>query len=92
MPTKDNNAIKYNQGEKCIKLTFAVYADLECVHVKIIQMNYQQLKLINTYHLVIRYLLIAHLVNCKINSIVIEVKIACKSFVKIFKRTRHKNN
>ena len=92
MPTKDNNTIKYNQGEKSIKLTFVVYADLERVHVKIIQMNYQQLKLINTYHLVIRYLLIAHLVNCKINSIVIEVKIAWKSFVKIFKRIRHKNN
>ena len=27
MPTKDNNAIKYNQGEKSIKLPFAVYAD-----------------------------------------------------------------
>ena len=30
MPTKDNNAIKYNQGEKSIKLPFVVYADLEC--------------------------------------------------------------
>ena len=29
MPTKDNNTIKYNQGEKSIKLPFAVYADLE---------------------------------------------------------------
>ena len=43
-PTKDNNTIKYNQGEKSIKLPFIVYADLEClleklVHVKIIQMN-----------------------------------------------------
>ena len=31
MPTKDNNIIKYNQGEKPIKLPFVVYADLECV-------------------------------------------------------------
>ena len=31
MPTKDNNIIKYNQGEKSIKLPFAVYADLECL-------------------------------------------------------------
>ena len=30
MPTKDNNTIKYNQGEKSIKLPFVVYADLEC--------------------------------------------------------------
>ena len=25
MPTKDNNTIKYNQGEKSIKLPFAIY-------------------------------------------------------------------
>ena len=31
MPTKDNNIIKYNQGEKSIKLPFVVYADLECL-------------------------------------------------------------
>ena len=31
MPNKDNNIIKYNQGEKSIKLPFAVYADLECL-------------------------------------------------------------
>ena len=31
MPTKDNNIIKYNHGEKSIKLPFVVYADLECL-------------------------------------------------------------
>ena len=31
MPTKDNNTIKYNHGEKSIKLPFVVYADLECL-------------------------------------------------------------
>ena len=31
MSTKDNNIIKYNQGEKSIKLPFVVYADLECL-------------------------------------------------------------
>ena len=31
MPTKDNNVIKYNQGEKSIKLPFVAYADLECL-------------------------------------------------------------
>ena len=35
MPTKDNNTIKYNQGEKSIKLPFVVYADLECLFEKI---------------------------------------------------------
>ena len=34
MPTKDNNTIKYNQGEKSIKLSCVVYADLECLHEK----------------------------------------------------------
>ena len=31
MPTKNNNIIKYNQGEKSIKLPFVIYADLECL-------------------------------------------------------------
>ena len=35
MPTKDNNTIKYNQGEKSIKLPLIVYADLECLLEKI---------------------------------------------------------
>ena len=34
MPTKDN-AIKYNQGEKSIKLPFVVYADLVCLLEKL---------------------------------------------------------
>ena len=35
MPTNDNNKIKYNQGEKSIKLPFIVYADLECLLEKL---------------------------------------------------------
>ena len=31
MPTKDNNIIKYNRGEKSIKLPLVIYADLECL-------------------------------------------------------------
>ena len=31
MPTKNNNIIQYNQGEKSLKLPFVVYADLECL-------------------------------------------------------------
>ena len=31
MPTKDINTIKYNHGEKSIKLPFVAYADLECL-------------------------------------------------------------
>ena len=35
MSNKDNNKIKYNQGEKSIKLPFIIYADLECLLEKI---------------------------------------------------------
>ena len=31
MPTKGNNTIKYNHGEKSMKLLFFIYADLECL-------------------------------------------------------------
>ena len=31
MPTKGNNIIKYNHGEKSMKVLFVIYADLECV-------------------------------------------------------------
>ena len=31
MPNEDNKIIKYNQGEKYIKLPFIIYADLECL-------------------------------------------------------------
>ena len=35
MPTKDNNIIKYNHGEKSMKLPFVIYADLEYLLEKI---------------------------------------------------------
>ena len=31
MPTKNNNIIKYNHGEKSMKLPFVIYAHLECL-------------------------------------------------------------
>ena len=31
IPTKDSNIIKYNHGEKSMKLPFVIYADLECL-------------------------------------------------------------
>ena len=31
MPTKNNNIIKYNHGEKSMKLPLVIYADLECL-------------------------------------------------------------
>ena len=35
MSTKDNNTIKYNHGEKSMKLPFVIYADLGCLPEKI---------------------------------------------------------
>ena len=34
MPTKDNNTLKYNYGEKLLKAPFAIYVDLECLLIK----------------------------------------------------------
>ena len=34
MPTKDNNIIKYNHGEKSMKVPFVIYAVLECLLAK----------------------------------------------------------
>ena len=31
MPIKGNNTIKYNHGEKSIKIPFTIYPDLECL-------------------------------------------------------------
>ena len=31
VPTKDNNIIQYNHGEKSMKVPFIIYADLECL-------------------------------------------------------------
>ena len=81
MPTKDNNIIKYNQGEKSIKLPFVVYADLECLLEKMstCQNNLNEsstTELINTHHLVIQYSLIVHSIKQKINLTIVEVKIA----------------
>ena len=34
MPTKANNTLKYNHGEKSLKAPFTIYADLECLLIK----------------------------------------------------------
>ena len=31
LPSNENNFIKYNQGEKSLKMPFEMYADLECI-------------------------------------------------------------
>ena len=34
MPTKMNKILKYNHGEKPLKVPFTIYADLECLLIK----------------------------------------------------------
>ena len=81
MPTKDNNTIKHNQGEKSIKLPFTIYADLECLLEKMSTCqnnpNESSTTKINkhTHHQVILYSHIVLLIIQKISSIIIEEKI-----------------
>ena len=35
MPYEDNKILKYNPGEKSLKVPFIIYADLECLLEKI---------------------------------------------------------
>ena len=87
MPTKDNNTIKYNHGEKSVKLPFVVYADLECLLEKM-SICYNNPEESSTTKInkhtptVIQYLPIVHSINQKANLIIIEVKIAWQSFLK----------
>ena len=34
MPTEDNNTLKYNDGEKLLKVPFTIYVDLEYLLIK----------------------------------------------------------
>ena len=35
MPDQNNKILKYNSGEKLLKVPFIIYADLECLLIKI---------------------------------------------------------
>ena len=78
MPNKDNNTIKYNQGEKSMKLPFTIYADLECLLEKMSTCqnnpNESSTTKTNTHHQVILYLHTVLLIIQKISSIIIEEK------------------
>ena len=34
MPTENNSTLKYNHGENSLKVSFTIYADLECLLIK----------------------------------------------------------
>ena len=82
MPNEDNKILKYNHGEKSLKVLDFIYADLECllkkfIHVKIILKNLTQRKKQVTH-----CLQIVHLMKQKTNLIVTEGKTVWKGFVK----------
>ena len=80
MPNEYNKIIKYNQGEKSIKLPFIIYADLECLLEKISICNNNPEELSTTEvnkHTSSGYSLFTHcsLIKQQINLIIIEVRI-----------------
>ena len=96
MPTKDNNAIKYSQGENSIKLPFVIYADLECLLEKIstCQNNPNESSTEINKHTPSGYLLFTH---CSFNKLKNKLdyyrgKDCMKKLCKDFKNARYKNN
>ena len=77
MPEKDNKILKYNQGEKSMKVPFIISADLESSLMN--TYNNPEKSSINKmksiYPLVIHCLHNVHLIQQKISLIVIGVKI-----------------
>ena len=81
MPTKDNNTIKYNHGEKSIKLPFFVYADLQCLLEKMSTCynnpeESSTTKINKDMPSGYSIFTIVYSINQKANLIIIEVKIA----------------
>ena len=77
MPIKGNNTIKYSHGEKFIKIPFTIYADLECLFEKMSTCQNDPNKSSTTKinkHTPSGYsiLLIVHLMNQKIELVIIE--------------------
>ena len=88
MPDEDNKILKYNPGEKSLKVPFIIYADLECLLeiIKTCQNNLEksiQKKKLNIRLQVTLELHAVHLINQKLHGIITEEKIAWESFVRI---------
>ena len=88
MPNEDNKLLKYNSGEKSLKAPFVIYEDLECLLEKIdtSQNNHEKScteKKANYKPSGYSRVHAAHLINRKLNGIIIEEKTVWKSFVRI---------
>ena len=87
MPIKENNTIKYNHGEKSMKLLFVIYADLECLLEKMSTCINNPNKLSTTKinkHTPSGYSIFTHCSfdESKTNLIIIEEMIFMKKFCK----------
>ena len=93
MPDEGKKILKYNYGERSIRVLFIVYADLECLLEKMhsCQNNpenpYTEKKKLSIRPMVIYCLQIVHLIQLKISLIVTEAKI-CKDLEKFCKDLR----
>ena len=82
IPNENNKILKYNPGEKTLKVPFIIYADLECICQNSLEKSYTEKKLrINLQ--VTRELHAAHLITRKLNGLTIEEKNVQKFFTKI---------
>ena len=87
MPNDDNKILKYNYGEKPLKVPAIIYADSECLLKKLhsCQNNHEKSyteKKLSIRLLAIHCLQIFHLMQQKISLIVTEAKIVSNSFVR----------
>ena len=90
MPNEDNKILKYNYGEKSLKVPAIIYADLECLLEKMhsyqndLEKSYaeRKKKQLSIHLLVIQYLQVVRLTQQETNLIVTKVKIVWKVFVK----------
>ena len=88
MPKWVEKILKYNPGEKSLKVPFAIYLDLQCLLKK--EQSHQNNNLEESYTekkanmslLVGQYLQIVLLMKKKINLIIVEEKIVLKNCVK----------
>ena len=74
MPDEDEKILKYNPGEKSLKLPFMIYADLECLPRKMGTCQSSTKKKLNIHLQVTHGLHAVHLINQKTNGIITEEK------------------
>ena len=84
MPNEDNRILKYNPGEKSMKISFIIYADLQCLFEKMSTCHNNPEKTLTTEknkHIAFGY----SLFRCSFDAtslLIMEEKTVWKGFVK----------